>query len=73
MSFSRTIHALTFHLFSNLVDQHLLANALFWIKALDPFPRDKVQAHRSVIHGPWASGHGHLMDLQTKQPLEDLP
>ena len=47
---------LTFNLFSILADQCLSANALFWItvwiKALDHGPRAKVQAPRSVVHGP---------------------
>ena len=50
------IQDLTFNLLSNLADQHLSANALFWITvwitALDLVPRAKVQAHRSVVHGP---------------------
>ena len=47
---------LTFNLFSILADQRLSANALFWITvwitALDHGPRTKVQANRSVVHGP---------------------
>ena len=51
-----TIQDLTFNLFSILADQHLSANALFWITvwitAMDPGPRAMVQGHRSVVHGP---------------------
>ena len=53
---SGTIQDLTFNLFSILANQHLSANALFWITvwitALDHGPRAKVQAPRSVVHGP---------------------
>ena len=51
-----TIQDLTFNLFSILADQHLTANALFWITvwitAMGRGPREAVQLHRSVVHGP---------------------
>ena len=51
-----TIRDLTFIIFSILADQRLSANALFWITvwitAKDHGPSAKVQAHRSVVHGP---------------------
>ena len=54
--YSGTIQDLTFNLFSILADQHLSANALFWITvwitALNPGPRAEFQAHRSVVHRP---------------------
>ena len=54
--YSGTIQDLTFNLFSILADQRLSANALFWITvwitAVDHGPRAKVQALRSVVHGP---------------------
>ena len=54
--YSGTIQDLTFNLFSILANQHLSANALFWITvwitALGRDPRARVQAHRSVVHGP---------------------
>ena len=44
-----TIQDLTFNLFSILADNHLLANALFWITV---WITDKV-------HGPWTTDRGY--------------
>ena len=54
--YTGTIQDLTFNLFSILADRNLTANALHWITvwitAMDHGPRAKVQANRSVVHGP---------------------
>ena len=51
-----TIQDLTFNLFSILADNHLLANALFWITV---WITDKV-------HGPWTTDRGYWSRLSLR-------